>query len=335
MAKTQRQPLIVCDKTVIDQHWAGIPGIEVTPAGRIFIVFYSGGECEPAPENTVFLVTSDDGGRSFSSPTIIAAPHDGLRAFDPTLWLDPQGALWLIYNRSDKLTARHGVYARLCDRPDANSLQWGEEFLLDFGVPFSFRMNKPTVLSTGEWVLPVTYANHRVYDWFAGETQLQGVAISRSDRNYWDLCGAVVAPHWALENMVVERQDGTLLMYIRAGGGVLWQSRSIDQGRTWSSGEPTTIPNPGSRFFICKLPDGDWLLINSPNPEKRTGIVASLSPDEGYSWQGRLVLDPRDNVSYPDAALAHDGTIYAVHDRDRQGLGEILLTAFRKEDVRS
>jgi predicted neuraminidase len=333
MVKQQLQSRIVCDKTVIDQSWAGIPGIEVTPGGRLIVVFYSGGEREPAPENTVFLVTSDDGGRSFSSPAIVAAPRDGMRAFDPTLWLDPQGALWLIFNRGDKLTARHGVYARVCTQPDASTLQWRQEFHLDFGIPFSFRMNKPIVLSTGEWVLPVTYADHQVYDWFAGESQLQGVAISRSDRNHWDLYGAVVAPHWALENMVVACRDGALQMYIRAGGGVLWQSRSTDRGRTWSSGAPTTIPNPGSRFFVRKLPDGAWLLINSPNPEKRTGIVASLSGDEGHSWQGRLVLDERDNVSYPDAAIAQDGTIYAVHDRDRQGAGEILLTVFRKEHV--
>ncbi len=45
------------------------------------------------------------------------------------------------------------------------------------------------------------------------------------------------------------------------------------------------------------------------------------------------MLDARDNVSYPDAAIASDGTIYAVHDRDRSGPGEILLDVFRADDI--
>mgnify|MGYP000553983564 CR=1 FL=1 len=36
-------------------------------------------------------------------------------------------------------------------------------------------MNKPIVLSTGEWVLPVTHAPQKTYDWFARSTQVQGV----------------------------------------------------------------------------------------------------------------------------------------------------------------
>jgi len=85
--------------------------------------------------------------------------------------------------------------------------------------------------------------------------------------------------------------------------------------------------------FIRRLRDGDWLLINSPDPARRTGIEASLSFDEGLTWRGRLILDGRDNVSYPDAAQASDGAIYAVHDRDRSGAGEILLSVFKKEDI--
>ena len=318
---------------MIKQQWAGIPGVEVTPGGRLFIVFYSGGQREPAPENMIYLTISEDNGQSFTPPVIIAEPRDGMRAFDPTLWLAPAGILWLIYNRSSKQTAEHGVYARICQDPDAVQLKWDDEFRVGFDVPFSFRMNKPIVLSTGEWVMPVTHAAQPTFDWFAGSMQRQGVGISRSDRRSWKLYGAVDAPHWALENMIIERQNGSLLMLIRTGAGVLWQSTSSDRGLTWSPGEPTTIPNPGSRFFIRRLPDGDWLMINSPDAERRTGIVATLSSDEGETWRRSLALDDRDNVSYPDAAIGQDGTIYAVHDRDRGGVGEILLSVFRKENL--
>ena len=326
-------PRIVCTSAAIGERWAGIPGVEVTPSGRLFVVWFAGGEKEPSPDNTIYLTHSDDGGATFATPEAVVRPVAGARAFDPTLWLDPAGRLWLIFHRGNKDAGEHGVFARVCADPDAASPAWEPERRLGYDAPFSFRMNKPTVLSTGEWLMPVTHARAVTYEWFAGAAQLQGVGISTDRGATWSLHGAVEAPHWALENMIVERRDATVVMYIRTGSGVIWRSTSADRGRTWSAGEPTTIANPGSRFFIRRLPDGRWLLINSPDPAKRTGIVASLSDDEGQTWRGRLVLDPRDAVSYPDAAIAADGTVYAVHDRDRRGAAKILLSQFGVEDV--
>lgn len=317
----------------LGQAWAGIPGIEVTPGGRLYVSCFSGGDREPHPENTAYLTVSEDGGRTFTPAAVMAAPHDGTRVFDPTLWVDPLDRLWLIFNRGNKDSAEHGVFARICGDPDAPVPVWDDEFRVGYEAPFSFRMNKPTVLSTGEWLMPVTHAAQTIHGWFAGPAQLQGVGISCDQGRTWTLHGAVEAPNWALENMIMERRDGTLVMHIRTGAGVIWQSRSADRGLTWSAGEPTAIANPGSRFFIRALPDGDWLLINSPDPTRRTGIAASLSSDEGATWRGQLLLDDRDAVSYPDAAFAADGTIYAVHDRERRGQGETLLSVFRKEDV--
>lgn len=325
---------VVSNAAAIGELWAGIPGVEVTPGGRLFVVWFSGGDKEPHPDNRVYMVTSNDGGQTFTAPVIMASPRDGFRTFDPTLWLAPNGALWLIFNRGNKDAAKHGVFARTCAAPDAAAPIWSDEFRVGYDAPFSFRMNKPTVLSTGEWLMPVTHAPRAVADWFAGPGQLQGVGISTDEGRTWALHGAVEAPNWALENMIVERSDGVLVMYIRTGAGVIWQSLSEDRGRTWGPGEPTGIPNPGSRFFVRRLPDGDWLLINSPDPTKRRGIVACVSSDEGATWQQKIVLDPRDSVSYPDAAFAGDGTIYAVHDRDRGGAGEILLSVLTRDDLR-
>ena len=85
-------------------------------------------------------------------------------AFDPALWRDPAGRLWYLFNRGNKDTAEHGVYARICDKPDATRLQWGAEFRVGFDeAPLAFRLNKPTVLKTGEWILPVTHAAEKMY----------------------------------------------------------------------------------------------------------------------------------------------------------------------------
>lgn len=314
--------------------WQGIPGIERSPEGRLFVCWYTGGAKEPSPDNTVLLTYSDDQGETFAEPVSMAGPRNGSRAFDPTLWRDPNGTLWYIFNRSDKETAEHGVYARTCEHPDAPNPAWSGEFRVGYDeAPFSFRMNKPVVLTTGEWIMPVTHAPEPVYDWFARGMQLQGVGISVDSGRNWKLHGAVKSPPWALENMIVELFDGRLWMLIRTGSGVLWQSFSSDGGRTWSPGEPSAIANPGSRFFIRRLASGNLLLVNHHSFTGRSHLTAHLSTDDGKTFNDGLLLDERSGVSYPDGVQAADGLIRVIYDRDRRGAGEILLATFREEDV--
>lgn len=331
--KDMKLKQVVVNAAGLKEQWAGIPGIERTPGGRLFVTCFSGGKTEPAPENFVYLCHSDDGGRTFSSGWKAALPKDGARAYDPTPWLAPDGVLWLIFARSNPVTDQNWVCARTCAKPDAEHPQWGEEFAVGYEGTCCNRMNKPTVLSSGEWLMPVTYANKATHKWVPGGFHHHGVGISHDRGRTWKLHGAVESPGWSLESMIVERKDGSLVMYIRCAAKVIWHSISQDKGLTWSTGGATTIANPSARFHIRRLPDGDWLLINSPDPEKRTGILASLSSDEGKTWSKGLFLDEREKVSYPDATLAPDGTIYSVHDRDREGVGEIILSTFCKDDL--
>jgi len=318
----------------VQRTWQGIPGLERTPKGRLFVSWFSGGPKEPAAENTVFLCRSDDQGKTFSEPEPMAGPIETRRAFDPTLWRDPAGQLWYFFNRGDKVAARHGVYARRCADPDAAAPVWSGEFRVGYDeAPLSFRINKPTVLSSGEWIMPVTHAAEPIYDWFAGRKQLQGVGISADQGRTWTLHGALQAPFWALENMIVQLHDGRLWMLIRTGSGVLWQSYSADRGLTWSPAAASDIPNPGSRFFIRRLASGNLLLVNHYKFQGRSHITARLSRDDGQTWNEGLLLDERRGISYPDGVQGEDGLIWIVYDRDRQGAGEILLARFREEDV--
>jgi len=229
----------------------------------VLVSWYSGGPKEPSPENTVYLCHSDDWGKTFTKPQPVAGPNRGSRVFDPTLWIDPEGRLWYVFNRGNKDTAEHAVYARICDDPDAEAPVWSDEFRVEYETPYAMRMNKPTVLSSGEWIMPVSHAAESIHDWFADSEQLlQGVGISTDEGKTWTLHGALRAPRWALENMVVELSDRRLWMLIRTSTGFLWESRSEDRGRTWSEAEASTIADPGSRFFIRRLASGNLLLVN-------------------------------------------------------------------------
>jgi predicted neuraminidase len=312
--------------------WQGIPGIERSPSGRLWCTFFSGGPREPDPANRILLTTSPDG-RHWADPAPIVDPPGPTRAYDPALWLDPDDRLWLFYNLANLSEHAYSLWALRTDDPDPASPAWSAPIRIAIDAPFCFRLNKPTVLTSGAWVLPVTWAQVPE-GWFAHDEQLQGVAISHDKGETWSLHGAVKAPPWALENMIIQLRDGALWMLIRTGSGVLWQAHSNDDGLTWSEPSPTGIVNPGTRFFIRRLACGRLLLINTPNPHERRSLYAYLSQaGNDYRFARRILLDARDSVSYPDAVEGPPGILHAVHDRDRQGVGEIILDVFSVEEI--
>lgn len=116
--------------------WQGIPSVEVSNKGRIFVSFYSG-ETKEEIGNFSLVIYSDDG-EHFSDP-IVAAYLDDHRCYDPCLWIDPLGRLWFSWS----VCPNDAVYASICNDPDAETLIWSPPFMVGHDV----MMNKPIVLS--------------------------------------------------------------------------------------------------------------------------------------------------------------------------------------------
>ena len=57
--------------------------------------------------------------------------------------------------------------------------------------------------------------------------------------------------------------------------------------------------------------------------------------DDGKTWSGGLMIDEREDVTYPDGVQADDGRIYIIYDHQRTPLGEVLMATFTEEDVRA
>lgn len=322
------------------RQWQGIPGVERSPGGRLWATWYSGGPGE-GPYNYVLLEASDDGGDTWSKPLLAIDPPEEVRAFDPCLWTDPMGRLWLFWAQSwKKFDGRCGVWAIRCDNPDADAPDWGEPRRLANGI----MMNKPTVLSNGEWLMPAAIWKHHKIRWPQFEHERgPNVYVSSDEGDTWTWRGVADVPEPNCdEHMVVELKDGRLWMLVRVGFGIA-QSFSEDGGRTWTPGEDSGIPGPRSRFFIRRLRSGRLLLVNhrgfTRDPEKglkgRSHLTASLSEDDGKTWTRHLMIEERDRVSYPDGVEAADGNIHVIYDRERHGAAEILLARFTEENVLS
>jgi len=304
--------------------WQGIPAIERAANGRLWAAWYSGGEDEGAG-NFVLLVTSNDDGNTWSSPILAIAPKIPLRAFDPALWHDPQGRLWLFWAQSHGLfDGRVGVWAMHTSDSGSDCPEWSAPVRICNGI----MMNKPTVLSTGEWLLPaaVWSSLKGVHFYLPGE--LGSRVISSTDNgSTWRVRGKADIPDVTFdEHMIIEKLDGSFWMLVRTSYGI-GESFSTDRGITWSPGQPSKIPHVDSRFHIRRLSSGELLLIrhNPPDGTSRSHLTIYHSNDDGATWIEDRMLDERLGVSYPDAIESPDGTVYIIYDYRRQGSGQILM----------
>lgn len=307
--------MIITDEDKLKEYlpsgrvWQGIPSFERTKKGRCFSVFYTG-ETGEMNGNYCTLAVSDDG-ENWRDPVVVTYAGKSRRCYDPNVWIDPLGRLWLIWSVMPDLS----VYAAICDNPDADKLVFGEERRIGTGV----LLNKPTVLSSGEWLFPIAVWKESVISPYDAQKikvpRLAFVVRTVDEGKTFTRLGGVDMPERCFdEHMIVELKDGRLAMFVRTYYGI-GVSFSFDGGFTWSEGKDTGILSPNSRFFIRKLESGNYLLVTNDS-KRREKMTAFISTDECKTWKGGLLLDKRDQVSYPDG-VESDGYIYITYDCER------------------
>ncbi len=320
------------------RSFQGISSLACGREGRLWAVWYGGPTSGEDLNNYVILAVTEDHGQTWSDERLVIDP-DGpgpVRAFDPEIWLAPDGRLWLFWAQHsvENRKSSCGVWAMTATEADGPDAQWSTPRRLCDGV----MMCKPVVLSNGDWALPVSF-------WHRREAGSAGMVVSSDHGATWAERGAVDVPSDVRsydEHMIVECQDGSLWMWVRTRYGI-GESRSTDAGQTWSALTPSAVPNADSRFFIRRLASGRLLLVRHDPPHgafangaskgTRSHLKAYCSDDDGATWSDGLLLDARERVSYPDGDQAEDGTIYCTYDFDRYGCRAILLAAFREEDI--
>ncbi len=317
----------------------GIPGIARAANGRLWATWYAGGENE-GPYNYCTLVTSGDDGTTWSEVKLVIDPPGDVRAFDPCLWHDPTGKLWFFWAQGfSHWDGRSGVWAITTAESGEAEPEWSEPRRICDGI----MMNKPTVLRSGEWLLPVAiwaFDARVMKDEYAhdiAENTGSNVWLSRDQGETFEFLGrSDVDERQCDEHMLVERNDGSLWMLVRTRTG-LGEAVSTDGGKTWTERHvaETVTHIPHARFFIRRLNSGKLLFVKHapPDQKSRSHLTAYLSDDDGMTWYGGLMIDERMSVSYPDAMQAPDGTIYLIYDWERTRAKEILMATFTEEDV--
>lgn len=332
------------------REFQGCPTLAITRGGRIFLGWYAGGNREPHIENYNYLVFSDDGGKTFSSPLLVIPSDEkrGVHALDIQLWTAPSGALWVFWVQNNAFPEsaeydwlrgtsndlcpvcsfdgwifpdmRHAAWYSVCENPDAANPQFSAPQRLGIG----FLRCKPLVTCAGRWLL-------FNYDQL---TDTYGYTVSEDEgKSFRRIYGPKKLPTAYDETMAYERRDGSIRMLARCAAGYLAEAYSTDGGLSFREARLCSIESPNTRFFIGRTPSGRILLVNNDDKETRNKMTVYLSEDDGVTFPyKRRVGDETHLTSYPDVDY-YNGKIYLTFDHERTGAKEILLSAFTEEDI--
>lgn len=331
------------DPRIADRKFEQVPAIGTSADGKqIFVAWYSGGAA-PGPGNYVTLSVSQDAGENWLNDKLVIYPNlPEYRIFDPAFWRDKNGKLHLFYGSVKDSLIWDGFGG-----VNAVEINWeGSKIAhtMPKRISDGVMSNKPVYLASKDLALFPVYIDKPLPSDTVGKVfPSNGAFIRALDYSKSsDLAALDNYSNIKIEDTIrihdepqlVEISDkGNLMAMLRTTKGIYFTTSS-DYGLNWKTIEPFTASGPttSSRFYLGKLASGNLLLISNASTT-RNNMTAFISTDGGKTWPHKLLLDARENVSYPDADQTPDGKIHVVFDRERTGAKDILYFKFTEDDV--
>lgn len=314
------------EKRSVIAHGAGyFPVLLRLTTGRLLVV-YRYGAPHISVEGKLAVSWSDDDGRNWSSPLIIAAGHDDHR--NPAMVELANGEVLLAYCIMDGYDATGRKF-----RPSVNGMDprtakplwairsrdhgatWsapeeiqGMQSLIERGEMLNC-FGKMTTASDGS-VLMSVYSTPRDH-----HTSFEHIFRATDSGHTWSDISTVAQD--VNETAILALPGNRVLAALRTNKEQrLLLAHSTDGGRTWSDPTAVTGPNehPGD---LIRLRNGDILLTFGERNAPR-GAGAMLSHDGGDTWspQTRMVLAddaPLVDCGYPSSVELPDGRIVTVY----------------------
>lgn len=306
---TQRLPRCHCSSVV------------ALPGGDLLACWYAG-EDEARPDAA--MVVSRLAKRTGQwTPAEIVADTPGKPEGNGILFIMPDGVLWLIYGTMHgKLDGPAGPGVRwvTCDLRCMTSTDegrtWSPVRILREELGMVVR-TKPLVMDNGEVIFGVENDDDCSRFW-----------ITSDNGQNWEITGPVEGvPN--LHPTIIQREDGSLLAYLRPEGNPrIARTESNDRGRTWSRAVDTDLPNPGAAIDMVKLRDGRVVLAYNDSPDVRTPLTLALSEDEGETWPRKrnLIHEEGSEFHYPAIIETPDGNLHVTYTHNRVWIGHYCLS---------
>ncbi len=279
------------------------------------------------------MIRSRDNGRTWSDKTVVDDETWRFSQTEDVPWVQlPGGAMFL------------NLYAwTISPLPIGAQLEAGRPFIHTFEGLYGIRSTDggrswterspirvdklprlaarvpPTVMPDGELVLPV-------YGWTSPSQITSAWLIrSRDEGRTWGEAAKIAGDGTTRfdEPFVLRKRDGGMIAMIRTGG-YLYQSGSVDGGRTWSKAVATKIW--GFPAHLLELKDGR-ILCSYGYRRAPFGLRACVSRDGGRTWDVDREIVLRDDggtgdLGYPSVVEVGDGRLLVVYWMNHQKEGD-------------
>lgn len=258
------------------------------PNGDVLCAWF-GGTQEGVADISIYCSRLEKGSERWSEPMKLS--DDASRSEqNPVLFLDGDNVLWLMYT-AQKSGNQDTAIVRYRQSMDMG-YHWGEIKTL-FDQAGTFIRQPVVVLNNGDWILPVFYCHVNPGEKWVGNYDTSAVKISSDKGKTWrdvEVPNSVGCVHMNVTLLA----DGSLLALFRSRwADFIYESRSFDNGNSWSEPTPTTLPNNNSSIQVTTLHNGHLALVyNNMSAagatERRASLYDEIEDDDGKSTEPQV-----------------------------------------------
>ena len=314
-------PVVKSEFLFENAPFASVHASTIAEAGNELVAAWFGGSREGARDVGIWLTRHVKG--EWQTPIEVATgvQPDGTRypCWNPVLFQMPDGTLTLFYKVGPSPQRWWGMVRR---SPD-HGRTWTDVERLPDGILGPIK-NKPVRLS-GDLVIassstesperPSAWRVHFERTEDGGGTWTTAFAPGAADGPQVDAIQPSILIHPGRRRQALGRTRS----------GRVFESRSSDDGRTWTPLALTALPNPNSGIDALTLKDGRHLVVYNHTTAWRTPLNLSLSHD-GRIWEAALVLEHEPGeYSYPAAIQTADGLVHITYTWRRQRIKHVVL----------
>ncbi len=287
----------------------------------------------PNPKLRVVGALSTDGGKTWTAPRVLI-DNPGKTDADPTLIMDGKRILVLsttlpvpgkILNSEFWLTASDDE-GRTWSKP---VLAAHDHVYAEGKVHVGHKLRDGRLAVGYSWDL---FCEKGLSPATEGEMDtVAGLLFSTDGGLHWTAGGdiyarpAKITPH-AVNGMdepaTVVLENGDIFALLRNGTDHLYQSRSSDSGKTWSTPVPSPLQGHNAPAALWRLNgSNDVVVLWDNSPRNRYPLTAALSTNGCRTWsKPRPVAETGgEQVSYPSVTQDRSGNIVAVWQQDLPG----------------
>jgi predicted neuraminidase len=336
----------------------------VETAGGDFLVSWFRGVGERTDDTSVIRGARLKPGAAEWSEPFVMADNRPLPDQNPTMFIDPQGRLWLFWISSiDNLVRGYfPMYRISTDYGNDGPPRWQwqsplwvrpveleetyvsavDRMLAEGRIPErriaaleeKKKLAADKLLQRLGWMPrqpPIMLSETRMMvPLYSDVWNHSLMAFTEDAGENWEFSKLMILSSYHNEQAsLVRRKNGNIVAFMRASPRVK-RAESSDGGMTWVE-DPLEIPTPDSSVAAVALGSGNWLLAVNDTDEGRHVLTVYLSDDEGATWKWKRALERFDRGEgaghYPTLIEASDGSVHIVYTHfDNARFGERMRT---------